>query len=198
MLDLNSLDSREDFKLALLNRAIKDAEYRQTLMKHPAVVLEQELGRDVASRLTLAAHQESNKQIFFVVNFNPKKPETLGALKVDKQEGVEAVLVKRAWKDPQYKAELLANPKAKIRDEFGVAFKEDVKIEVFAETPTDMHIVIPKTVLSQDAAEARLEDELSQEDLDVVSGGVCSVWNWVVSKTYKHPESQSSASGVRG
>jgi hypothetical protein len=203
MLDLTSLDSREDFKVAILHKAIKDSAYRETLMKSPSAILEQELEQDFASSLTLAAHQETPERLYVVVNYNPKAPHGLGDMKIDKEEGVEAFLVRKAWKDPVYKAELLSNPLAKIRDEFGMDLKGGATVVALAETPTSMHIIVPKAVLSQNAAEERADNELGMEDLDRVSGGVCSVITWIRYTLSKAPSETYShccqyASGVRG
>ncbi|MBI4692592.1 MAG: hypothetical protein HY749_01050 [Gammaproteobacteria bacterium] len=203
MLDLTSLDSREDFKVELLQRAIKDADYRDRLLSRPHEILVEELGPDVAGGLTLTAHQEQFDHLYMVVNYNPKSPRDLAAMKLDKDEGVEAFLVRKSWLDPQYKKELLADPVAKIRSEFDMDLQGGLTVQAFAETPDSMHIVIPRSVLSQTAVEDRLEGELSDEELGTISGGYCSIITWVRWKLSVPSSSDASqccsyASGVRG
>jgi hypothetical protein len=203
MLDLASLDSREDFKIELLQRAIKDADYRDRLLSNPRDILAEELGDDVPAGLTLTAHQEKFDHLFMVVNYNPKSPRELADMKLDKDEGVEAFLVRKSWLDPQYKTEFLADPVGKIRAEFDMDLQGGLTVEALAETPDSMHIVIPRSVLSQTAVEDRLEGELSDEELGTISGGYCSIITWIrwkISVPSSSTESQccSSASGVRG
>jgi hypothetical protein len=199
MLDLNSINSREDFKWDLISRAFKDPEFSSSLKENPHSVLEQELGRDVARGITLAVHQESPKDIYFLINYNPDLPQKAGQIKVESDDNPEAVLVKKAWKDPEYRKELLADPHDKFLREFGSPMPSGRTLRVLEEGRDQLHLILPAAIhqqeLGQDAS------ALTDQDLEQVTGG--GVWGWIKTKLgidpYTHTGSScSSASGVRG
>jgi hypothetical protein len=60
----------------------------------------------------------------------------------------EAVVVQKAWKDPEYKKRLLSSPKAVIEEELnkikpGAKLPEDLQFYVHEETPNALHISLP-------------------------------------------------------
>jgi hypothetical protein len=56
---------------------------------------------------------------------------------------IERRIVQRAWSDPEYKARLLADPKAAVAEELGVELPERLQIDVVEERPDRLCIVIP-------------------------------------------------------
>jgi hypothetical protein len=83
--------------------------------------------------------------------------------KVPTREEKLAPVIARAWQDEAYRKELVANPKGVLRKEFGVELPEGLAIEVLEESPAKLYIVIPP----------KPTDELSDEQLEGVAGGVC-------------------------
>ena len=78
-------------------------------------------------------------------------------------------LFARTMKDKALRQEMLSNPKAVIERELGVKLPAGLQVQVHVNSPETLHIVLPADV---DAAAAR---ELSDEDLEVVAGGMpCS------------------------
>ena len=75
-------------------------------------------------------------------------------------------LIAKAWSDEGFKARLLANPKAAMA-EVGMDAPEGVEIEVVESTQEKAYLVIPPKPVG----------ELSDEDLDKVSGGAAGTDN---------------------
>jgi hypothetical protein len=93
------------------------------------------------------------------------KTSTTGGMTMAEEPGKKyGQLIAKAWSDEGFKARLLANPKAAMA-EVGMDAPEGVEIEVVESTQEKAYLVIsPKPV-----------GELSDEDLDKVSGGYCSL-----------------------
>ena len=72
-------------------------------------------------------------------------------------------LIAKAWSDEEFKARLMANPKAAMA-EVGMDAPEGVEIEVVESTQEKAYLVIPP----------KPDGELSDDDLDKVSGGLCA------------------------
>jgi hypothetical protein len=205
MIKLNSLDSREDFKFDLWEKALKDPDFRKDLVSNPAAVLENELGTDLAKIIKLEIHEESPKDMFFVLNFNPKPPQEKALITIEPNETLEGVLVKKAWKDPAYHEKLMSNPRNMLTEEFGLTLREDINFRIFEEDFNSMHIIIRKDEPRVESQEDLLEDEISDQELDNVTGA--GLWEKIVKivNTGGSPQSGksgcgtcSSASGVRG
>jgi hypothetical protein len=81
---------------------------------------------------------------------------------------LEALLISKAMADEAFKSELISNPKAVIAREIGQELPEGVEIEVLESTPKKLYLVLPLKVES----EKMPSDELSNEQLDAVAGGL--------------------------
>ncbi len=63
-------------------------------------------------------------------------------------------LVSRAGEDSEFRERLLANPRAAIKEEFGVMLAEGHEIHVHEETPEETHVVLPpRSKLSREERE---------------------------------------------
>ena len=69
-------------------------------------------------------------------------------------------VVARAWRDPTFKAKLIADPQAVLR-EAGMAVPAGAAVKVVENTGTHLHFVLPPKPVGQ----------LSDEALDAVAGG---------------------------
>ena len=74
-----------------------------------------------------------------------------------------AKIIARAWRDPAFKAELIANPAVALKAE-GIVVPAGMTVTVVENTDKQFHLVLPPVPT----------DELSDEALDGVSGG----WGW--------------------
>lgn len=79
---------------------------------------------------------------------------------------VQALITKRAWEDEGFKAEFLADPKGTIERHAGQKLPDTLRIVAHAEDETTVHFVIPPR--------PRALDELSDDDLEAVAGGIGS------------------------
>ena len=69
-------------------------------------------------------------------------------------------IIAKAWRDPVFKAELIANPAAALKAE-GIDVPAGMTVTVVENTDKQFHLVLPP----------KPNDELSEEDLDAVAGG---------------------------
>lgn len=78
----------------------------------------------------------------------------------DKAQAAHARIIARAWSDPAFKAELLADPH-KVLAAAGIELKPGVTVKVVENTDSLHHLVLPP----------KPSGELSDADLDKVAGG---------------------------
>lgn len=104
------------------------------------------------------------------------------------QKGQEFIskVITEAWENETFKKDLINNPKATLEQFLGQSFDLDKKIKVVDQTDSNyVYINIP--------AEPELEDvELSEDQLDLVSGGADRPWYDV----YGHLADASAAIAV--
>ena len=77
---------------------------------------------------------------------------------------MEALIVQRAWKDDAFRAEFLADAKGTIEKYAGQKLPAELNVVALAEDDKTIHFVIP--------AKPTNTDELSDEDLEKVAGGL--------------------------
>ena len=73
-------------------------------------------------------------------------------------------IIAKAWRDPVFKAELIANPVAALKAE-GIDVPAGMAVTVVENTDKQFHLVLPP----------KPNDELSEEDLDRVAGGSTAI-----------------------
>ena len=78
----------------------------------------------------------------------------------DKATAAHGKIIARAWRDPAFKAKLMADPHATLK-EAGVAVPEGVTVKVVENTDTHHHLVLPP----------KPTGELSDAELEKVAGG---------------------------
>ncbi|GGD94300.1 NHLP leader peptide family RiPP precursor [Paenibacillus nasutitermitis] len=52
-------------------------------------------------------------------------------------------IIEKAWNEPDFKAKLLANPKAAIQEAFNVSVPDDINVTAVEETSKSFYLVIP-------------------------------------------------------
>ena len=72
-----------------------------------------------------------------------------------------AKIIAKAWRDPAFKAELIANPAAALKAE-GIDVPAGMAVTVLENTDKQFHLVLPPVP----------SDELSEDDLEAVAGGI--------------------------
>ena len=78
----------------------------------------------------------------------------------DQAMAAHGKIIARAWRDPAFKAKLLADPHATLK-EAGLQVREGVTVTVVENTDTHHHLVLPP----------KPTGELSDAELDKVAGG---------------------------
>src|ERR1044072_131451 len=76
-------------------------------------------------------------------------------------------LIEKAWKDPQFKAKVVRDPKGMLEQHLGKTLPQEVKIYVHEEGNNTLHFSIPPSPSKM--------AELSDDDLAKVAGGT-EVW----------------------
>lgn len=205
MLNLNSINSREDFKWEVIRKAHTDSAFRSALRQDPAGTVGKMAKVD---GLKVNLHQETPDNVYFLINYNPDLPGGAGAITVNPTDNPEEVVVKKAWKDPAYRAKLVANPDAVLRAEFGAGMPVGAKLMVLEEGKDTLELILPANLDSDTGAAPAASSELSDEELEGVAGG--GFFSWLAVKLGMTSSSSScnastnsgscgctSASGVR-
>ena len=94
-----------------------------------------------------------------------------GVKPLSRQE-MEALIVQRAWKDEAFRAEFLADAKGTIEKYASQKLPAELKVIALAEDDKTIHFVIPPKPANV--------DELSDEDLEKVAGGVDAITGIIV------------------
>jgi hypothetical protein len=76
---------------------------------------------------------------------------------------LEVALVEKCWKDPDFKKQVLADPKGMLERHLGKTLPAGLKIFVHEESAETLHFSLPPAPTNI--------SELSDEDLDKVAGG---------------------------
>ena len=80
---------------------------------------------------------------------------------------METLIVQRAWKDEAFRAEFLADAKDTIEKYAGQKLPADLNVVALAEDDKTIHFVIPPKPANA--------DQLSDEDLEKVAGGIDAI-----------------------
>ena len=201
MLNLDSIDSREDFKWSLIHKASKEPDFQSLLRRDPSAAVKQVL--DIDTGLRVSVHQETPAEVFCLINYNPALPAAADNITIKPDDNNEAVMVKKAWKSADYRKRLLSDPAGTFRQEFGQSMPAGRELRVLEEGRNELQIILP-VALADGAASAKASAELSDAELDTVSGG--GVFSWLLGKLGVNPSSSgntshcgcNSSSGVRG
>ncbi|MBP3962975.1 NHLP leader peptide family RiPP precursor [Paenibacillus lignilyticus] len=60
------------------------------------------------------------------------------------EQELQQQIIEKAWSDESFKAQLLADPKAALKEAFNLTLPEDVELVVIEETPSKLAFVIPQ------------------------------------------------------
>lgn len=85
--------------------------------------------------------------------------------KKNKRQAIEEKIILKAQEDPDFKQELIGNPKAAIQKVLGLEVPDAIDVQVLEESPTILYLVLP---VDPDSV------ELPDEMLDRVAGGMCT------------------------
>jgi hypothetical protein len=73
-------------------------------------------------------------------------------------------IINRATRDPQFRQDLLQDPKRTVEGELGVQIPAGIEIRVVEESPSTLYLVLPPSTIAPGQA-------LSDQELEQVAGG---------------------------
>lgn len=84
----------------------------------------------------------------------------------------ELDIIVKAWRDEQFRQNLLKDPKKAIEKEFNITVPKEVKVFVHEENDQSLHLIVPSVPSNFTAA------SLSDDELKEVIGGVIGTGHW--------------------
>jgi len=58
-------------------------------------------------------------------------------------ESLKVQIIQKAWKEPEFKAQLLSDPKGALKASFGIEIPDEIALQVKEETPSSYFLIIP-------------------------------------------------------
>ena len=93
------------------------------------------------------------------LNFTPVENKN------DQRKQIEEKLIAKATKDESFRKNLLTSPRETLETELGIIIPKAVNIKVLEEDQNSFYLILPPIVNPE------TEDELSEAELEMVSGG---------------------------
>jgi hypothetical protein len=149
----NQIKSYED----LLQRVWTDENFKNRFITNPKAILA-EIGVKIPDSVKVEVHEESLNLKHFVL---PLKSKFQGD-NIAAPDPAFAAVMQRAWDDESFKAHLLQNPKAAIKEVTGKEMSDTLTIYIHEDTPILKHLVVPINIATE---------ELNDLELMMVAGG---------------------------
>lgn len=92
--------------------------------------------------------------------------DTMVQFAMQTSEEMQRSLIAKASEDADFRAQLIADPKATVKQEFGVEMPDFINFQVHESSLNDVHLVLP---LDENT-------ELDEETLEAISAGLCCCW----------------------
>lgn len=64
---------------------------------------------------------------------------------VSTRQDLQEQIIKKAWEDAEFKKQLIANPKAAVKEAFGVDLPDAIEVEVVEESANKFYLVLPES-----------------------------------------------------
>lgn len=84
-------------------------------------------------------------------------------MSIPTRAGLDALIREELDCDPEFRAQLLADPRATLGALVGTRLPDFIEVTVHVESLTAVHLVMP----------APTGDEIAEDDLELVAGGTC-------------------------
>ncbi len=168
--------TRSNVEAVLIRKAWADEEFKKQLMADPTATYAaaaKEAGTTLPAGTEVRAIEESNNTLYLVIPDVEIAPNTEVKLHDrSSRADFEASMIVQALRDPEFKKQLMADPKAAYETQLtavreAAKLPENIKVEVFEESGNILYFRLP-----QPPAQG---GELSEEELEEVAGGVVAV-----------------------
>jgi hypothetical protein len=80
-------------------------------------------------------------------------------------------LIEKAMKDEVFRNALVTSPKATLEEEFKMKIPESLNIKILEEDANTIYLILPPPL------DIGTSDELSESELELVSGGTCGIYD---------------------
>jgi len=150
----NQIKSYED----LLQQVWIDEDFKNRFITNPKAILA-EIGVKIPDSVKVEVHEDTLSLKHFVL---PLKSKFQGDNMAEPEPAFAAVM-QRAWDDESFKAHLLQNPKAAIKEVTGKEVPDTLTICVHEDTLILKHLVVPINIATE---------ELNDLELMMVAGGI--------------------------
>src|SRR5215210_3216191 len=103
------------------------------------------------------------------------------AMKYVTRHDFELYLIRKAWEDPDFREELISNPKAVLERELNAEpLPEDVEVEVLEETSEKYYLIIPMPPeeFMGRALASREFAAISRQELEQAVGEIRLMWSF--------------------
>lgn len=147
-----------NFYEALLDRVWTDENFKNRFIADPKVILA-EIGAKVPDSMKVEVHEDEPDLRNYIL---PKK-EQLERYNLEGQNPIIRQVIQQTLADDAFKARLLQNPKAGIKEATGQQVPDALTICFHEDTSTVKHLVIPVNPTNE---------ELSDTQLEMVAGGI--------------------------
>lgn len=141
-----------------LQKIWNDPEFKKKLFANPKPVLA-ELGMNVPAGQNVKIWENTPHEMNFVL---PNKAEMPANYDPEATNATIGKVIKKAWKDPAFKAKLLSNPKDAVADAAGIELPASLKVRVHEDSPSLKNLILPVNPATED---------LSDSDLEAIAGG---------------------------
>lgn len=61
------------------------------------------------------------------------------------EQTLQEQIIQKAWEDAEFKKKLIADPKAAVKDAFGIDVPDTIEVEVLEETANKYYLVLPQS-----------------------------------------------------
>jgi hypothetical protein len=155
----------------IVTRTWEDEAFKQELVNNPKPVIEQVTGEKLPEGLVIRVVQQTpNIRYLQLPSASSmtaeERQQTVNELRQGAAGEFSSVIV-RAIEDDAFRQELVSQPNAVIERELGITLPEGAQIRVLEQEDNIRYLVLPMQPDSLDG------DELSEEELEAVAGGLC-------------------------
>lgn len=66
-------------------------------------------------------------------------------INVTAEQTLQEHIIQKAWEDAEFKKKLIADPKAAVKDAFGIDVPDTIEVEVLEESANKYYLVLPQS-----------------------------------------------------